>query len=52
MDGYYRKPRIDMELLSKHHEGLIVSSACISGKIASALSYDKEDMQVRHCIIL
>ncbi len=44
MDGYYRKPRIDMELLSKHHEGLIVSSACISGKIASALSYDKEDM--------
>ncbi len=44
MDGYYRKPRIDMELLSKHHEGLIVSSACISGRISTALFNDKDDM--------
>ncbi|MBN2757943.1 MAG: DNA polymerase III subunit alpha [Bacteroidales bacterium] len=31
IDGYYYKPRIDKELLFKHHEGLIVSSACLGG---------------------
>jgi len=32
-DGFYIKPRIDMELLEKHSEGLIALSACISGRI-------------------
>jgi len=31
--GYYYRPRIDMELLEKMHEGLIALSACLSGDI-------------------
>ncbi len=33
IDGFYTRPRIDMELLSKHSEGLIALSACLAGKI-------------------
>lgn len=32
-EGFYMKPRIDMELLSEYHEGLIALSACVAGKI-------------------
>ena len=32
-EGFYTKPRIDMELLERHHEGLIALSACLAGKI-------------------
>jgi DNA polymerase-3 subunit alpha len=32
-EGYYYKPRIDKELLEKHHEGLICGSACLGGEI-------------------
>ena len=34
-DGYYYKPRIDKEVLEKYHEGLICSSACLAGEVAS-----------------
>ena len=33
IDGFYSKPRIDMELLRSHAEGLIALSGCIGGKI-------------------
>ena len=33
IDGMYYRPRIDHELLEKHSEGLIVSSACLGGEI-------------------
>ncbi len=36
-EGFYSKPRVDKELLSKYHEGLICLSACIAGEIPSAL---------------
>ncbi len=36
-EGFYMRPRIDMELLAKHHEGLIALSACLSGKIPSLI---------------
>lgn len=32
-EGFYNKPRIDFELLSQHHEGLICLSACIAGEV-------------------
>lgn len=35
-DGYYYKPRIDMELLSKHSKGIIALSGCLRGDIPSA----------------
>ncbi|MFA5022124.1 MAG: DNA polymerase III subunit alpha [Patescibacteria group bacterium] len=34
LDGFYYKPRIDLELLEKYHEGLIGLSACLQGEIA------------------
>ena len=34
INGFYYKPRINKELLEKHKEGLICSSACLSGEIA------------------
>jgi DNA polymerase-3 subunit alpha len=37
LEGYYYKPRIDMELLEKHNEGLIVLSGCMSSLVASPL---------------
>ncbi len=33
VDGFYTKPRVDRELLEKHHEGLIALSACLAGEI-------------------
>ncbi len=37
LDGFYGRPRIDMELLRSHAEGLIALSACLSGAIPRAL---------------
>jgi len=37
LEGYYYKPRIDLDLLAKHHEGLIVLSGCMSGMVAAPL---------------
>ena len=37
-EGFYTKPRIDRELLEKHHEGLIALSACLAGEVPRALS--------------
>jgi DNA polymerase-3 subunit alpha len=36
-EGFYVKPRIDRELLARHSEGLIVSSACMAGEVATHL---------------
>lgn len=46
-EGFYRKPRIDYELLAEHSEGLIVSSACIAGEIQRKLINGKMDEAMR-----
>ena len=33
VDGYYYKPRVDMEVLREYHEGLIALSACLAGEV-------------------
>ena len=33
VDGYYYKPRVDMETLEKYHEGIIALSACLAGEV-------------------
>ncbi|HEY6466169.1 MAG TPA: DNA polymerase III subunit alpha [Candidatus Acidoferrales bacterium] len=43
LEGFYYKPRIDHELLSKHSKGLIALSACLRGEVADALLADKYD---------
>src|SRR6267378_1954210 len=34
LEGYYRRPRIDKEVLERHKDGLIGLAACLSGEIA------------------
>ena len=36
-DGFFSKPRFDFETLAKYKEGIIVTSACLSGWIAKAV---------------
>jgi DNA polymerase-3 subunit alpha len=36
-EGFYYKPRIDWDLLEKHHGGLIAGSACLGGVIPSMI---------------
>jgi len=43
MDGYYYKPRVDLELLAKHSQGLIVLSGCLGGGIQQKLMHDEVD---------
>ena len=42
-EGFYHRPRIDRELLRKHSDGLIVSSACLAGEVARHLMDGSED---------
>ena len=37
LHGFYNKPRVDLELLQAHHEGLIALSACLAGVIPQKL---------------
>lgn len=37
IDGFYYKPRVDYEVLSKYHEGIIALSACLAGEVARML---------------
>ncbi len=37
LHGFYGKPRVDLALLQKHHEGLIALSACLAGAIPQHL---------------
>ncbi|MBQ2324458.1 MAG: DNA polymerase III subunit alpha, partial [Oscillospiraceae bacterium] len=37
VEGFYIKPRIDLDLLREHHEGLIALSACLAGEIPRRL---------------
>jgi DNA polymerase-3 subunit alpha len=41
LDGFYYKPRIDLDLLQSHSKGLIGMSACLRGHIAENILQDK-----------
>ena len=44
VEGFYYKPRVDMEELKKHNKGIIALSACLAGDVARALmnrNYEK-----------
>ncbi len=48
-EGFYMKPRIDMELLRQHSEGLICLSACLAGMIPRALADGDMDGAYEMC---
>ena len=37
IEGYYYKPRIDLEILEKYHEGLIALSGCLAGALSTSI---------------
>lgn len=47
-EGFYKKPRIDFEVLDKYGDGLIVSSACMSGLINKAIEVDDYAVAKKH----
>ena len=38
VEGFYYKPRVDMELLREYHEGIIALSACLAGEVSRYLT--------------
>ena len=38
VDGFYYKPRVDMDLLQEYHEGIIALSACLAGEVAKNIT--------------
>lgn len=47
-EGFYRKPRIDLDLLREHHHGLIALGACLAGPVSRPLledNYEKAKSQ-------
>ena len=47
-EGFYYKPRVDMEVLKKHSEGLVVLSGCGSGKLPYLLMQNRVDDAENH----
>jgi DNA polymerase-3 subunit alpha len=45
LNGFYYKPRTDMEILREHGEGIIALSACLGGKIPQMLLKDSPEKQ-------
>lgn len=44
LEGFYYKPRMDMELLEKYHEGLICLTACVNGYVSDPLLKGQDDV--------
>src|SRR6202165_3871695 len=42
LDGYYYKPRVDLELLAQYNEGLIILSGCLGGGLAQHLLHGQK----------
>ncbi len=42
-EGYYYKPRIDWEMLDRHHEGIIATTGCLGGVVLQALLAGDEE---------
>ena len=43
LEGFYRRPRVDRELLEEYHEGLIVLSGCPSGEVPKLITQGRID---------
>ena len=41
IDGFYYRPRIDIDILTEYHEGLIALSACLAGEVSQAILKDE-----------
>jgi DNA polymerase-3 subunit alpha len=48
LEGYYYKPRMDWDLLARHHEGIIASTGCLGGHVLQALAQGDEHAALAH----
>lgn len=51
-EGFYYKPRVDYEVLSKYHEGIIALSACLAGAVPSAILNSSYEAAVKEALKL
>ena len=49
-EGFYGKPRVDMELIRAHHEGLIALSACLAGQLPRLLLAGEYEAAKAHAL--
>ena len=47
-EGFYSKPRIDMEILREHHHGIIALTGCIQGQVPQLICSSKRDEGVQN----
>ena len=43
LEGFYYKPRIDLDLLRKHHEGLVATTCCLQGQVPQMILNQSEE---------
>lgn len=51
IDGFYRKPRIDFQTLSKYSEGIICCSACLAGELPKLITEDADQDAIINLIV-
>lgn len=44
LEGYYYRPRIDLEMLGEHGQGIIATSACLGGPVANNILHGRPDL--------
>ncbi len=52
VEGFYSKPRVDLDLLRQHHEGLIATSACLAGAIPQRLLQEDYEAAKEYALTL
>lgn len=52
LEGFYYKPKTDIELLKKYHEGLICLSACVNGYVGDPILNGQEDEGIKRMLKL
>lgn len=51
IEGFFFKPRVDLELMSKYSEGIIALSACVGGKIPQMILNDEPEEDILNRIL-
>ena len=52
LEGFYSKPRIDMEILREHHEGIIALTGCVQGYVPALLVANEREKAVKNFRLL
>ena len=47
-EGFYKKPRMDWDILEKYKEGLVITSGCLSGYLCKAIEADNLSVAKEH----